>query len=122
MTVKEYLQDLFEPEKYFKFYEMFEMGSNLERGEAFREIFGFSLEDDYLEFNYKVNAFVDAADAQFFCLEENFEDTVDKLFIIPMLKNAGDIDYIKKFFNYEEYLDMLIDSGYMVVDGYIFAS
>ena len=122
MTVREYLQDLFEPEKYFKFYEMFETGSDMASGEAFREIFGFSLEDDYIGLEDKVSNFVDAADTQFFCLSENFEDTVDKMFIIPMLKSAGDITYIKKFFNYDEYFDTLIDSGYMEVDGYIFAA
>ena len=109
MTIKEYLEGLFESKMYLKFYEIF--------GDRFE----FSLEDDYSQFEKKVNYFVETADIEFFCLEENFEDTVDRFFIIPMLKNMVDISYIKKFFNYDEYKQTLIDNGYVVKDNYIFS-
>lgn len=109
MTIKEYLEGLFESKMYLKFYELF------------GDRFGFSLEDDYSQFEKKVNYFVETADIEFFCLEENLEDTVDKFFIIPMLKNMSDISYIRKFFDYESYKQMLIDRGYTIEDNYVFS-
>ena len=94
MTIKEYLDGLFESKMYLKFYELF------------GDRFGFSLE---------------TADIEFFCLEENLEDTVDRFFIVPMLKNMSDISYIRKFFDYEAYKQMLIDRGYTIEDNYVFS-
>lgn len=109
MTIKEYLEGLFESKMYLKFFELF--------GERYE----FVLEDDYFEFEKEVDWFVNTADIEFFCLEENLEDTVDKFFIIPMLKNMSDISYIRKFFDYEAYKQMLIDRGYTIKDNYVFS-
>lgn len=38
-----------------------------------------------------------------------------------MLKNMSDINYIREFFDYESYKQMLIDRGYTVKDNYVFS-